>query len=223
MVSSLFECEQNLPRKHIIVGVNESSTRVEAFSDGVFAIAITLLILEIRVPHGDHGLWAGLLALWPSYIAFVLSFVVILIMWVNHHELLRMAQSVNYPFLFANGLLLLTVSFVPFPTAVLAQNLATAEAKPAAAFYCGTMVLNALCWNVLFRAIVNGGLLRKEVTAETVANIQRTYYVGLLVYAAATALAFVKPALGLALNGALCVVWIRLGYRSESSGSARPS
>ncbi|HEX9294068.1 MAG TPA: TMEM175 family protein, partial [Gemmatimonadales bacterium] len=158
-----------------------------------------------------------------SYIAFLLSFVVILIMWVNHHELLRMARSVNYPVLFANGLLLLTVSFVPFPTAVLAQNLATAEAKPAAAFYCGTMVLNALCWNVLFRAIVNGGLLRKEVTAETVANIQRTYYVGLLVYAAATALAFVKPALGLALNGALCVVWIRLGYRSESSGSARLS
>ena len=203
--------------------MNESPGRVEAFSDGVFAIAITLLILEIRVPHGDHGLWTGLLALWPSYIAFLLSFVVILIMWVNHHELLRMARSVNYPVLFANGLLLLTVSFVPFPTAVLAQNLATAEAKPAAAFYCGTMVLNALCWNVLFRAIVNGGLLRKEVTAETVANIQRTYYVGLLVYAAATALAFVKPSLGLALNGALCVVWIRLGYRSESSGSARLS
>jgi len=76
----------------------------------------------------------GLLALWPSYIAFLLSFVVILIMWVNHHELLRMARSVNYPVLFANGLLLLTVSFVPFPTAVLAQNLATAQAKPAATF-----------------------------------------------------------------------------------------
>ena len=203
--------------------MTESTSRVEAFSDGVFAIAITLLILEIRIPHGDGGLWAELLALWPSYIAFLLSFVVILIMWVNHHELLRMARGVNYPLLFANGLLLLTVTFIPFPTAVLAQNLATAQAKPAAAFYCASMLANALCWNVLFRAIVNGGLLRKEVTAETVANIQRTYYVGLLVYAAATALAFVKPALGLALNGALCVVWIRLGYRSESSGSARPS
>jgi uncharacterized membrane protein len=199
--------------------MNESPSRVEAFSDGVFAIAITLLILEIRIPHGDHGLWTELLALWPSYIAFLMSFVVILIMWVNHHELLRMARSVNYPFLFANGLLLLTVSFVPFPTAVLAQNLATAEAKPAAVFYCATMVANALSWNVVFATIVNGGLLRKEMTAEIVANVRRTYYVGVLVYVAATALAFVKPALGLALNGALCVVWIRLGYRSESSGS----
>jgi len=200
--------------------MTESPSRVEAFSDGVFAIAITLLILEIRIPHGDGGLWAGLLALWPSYVAFLLSFVVILIMWVNHHELLRMARGVNYPLFFSNGLLLLTVTFIPFPTAVLAQNLATAEARPAATFYCATMVANALSWNVLFRAIVNGGLLRKEVTAATVDSIQRTYYVGLLVYVAATVLAFVKPALGLALNGALCVVWIRLGYRSESSGSA---
>ncbi len=203
--------------------MTESATRVEAFSDGVFAIAITLLILEIKVPHVEHGLWAGLLALWPSYIAFLLSFVVILIMWVNHHELLRMVRGVNYPFLFANGLLLLTVTFLPFPTAVLAQNLATAEAKPAAAFYCASMVVNALCWNVLFATIVNGGLLRKEVTAETVANVRRTYYVGVLVYIAATGFAFVIPALGLLLNAALCVVWIRLGYRSESSAASRPS
>lgn len=200
----------------------ENPSRVEAFSDGVFAIAITLLILEIRVPHIDHGLSAALLALWPSYIAFLLSFVVILIMWVNHHELLRMARSVNYPFLFANGLLLLTVSFLPFPTAVLAQNLATAEAKPAAVFYCASMVANALCWNVLFGTMVNGGLLHKDVTTDTVAKVRRTYYVGVLVYATATALAFVKPALGLALNGVLCVVWIRLGYRSKSSGSPLP-
>jgi len=214
---------QNLPPKSIFVSMTESATRVEAFSDGVFAIAITLLILEIKVPHVEHGLWAGLLALWPSYIAFLLSFVVILIMWVNHHELLRMVRGVNYPFLFANGLLLLTVTFLPFPTAVLAQNLATAEAKPAAAFYCASMVVNALCWNVLFATIVNGGLLRKEVTAETVANVRRTYYVGVLVYIAATGFAFVIPALGLLLNAALCVVWIRLGYRSESSAASRPS
>ena len=97
--------------------MTEAPGRVEAFSDGVFAIAITLLILEIRVPHVAHGLWAGLLALWPSYVAFLLSFVVILIEWVNHHELLRNVQGVSYPFLFANGLLLLTVTFVPFPTA----------------------------------------------------------------------------------------------------------
>src|SRR6266545_2073227 len=153
--------------------MTESPTRVEAFSDGVFAIAITLLILEIRVPHVDHGLWAGLVALWPSYIAFLLSFAVILIMWVNHHELLRMVRAVNYPFLFANGFLLLTVTFVPFPTAVLAANLATPDAKAAVAFYCATFVANALLWNLLFATIVRGGLLHANVSAETVANVRR--------------------------------------------------
>ena len=196
--------------------MTESPSRVEAFSDGVFAIAITLLILEIRVPHGDHGLWSGLLALWPSYIAFLMSFVVILIMWVNHHELLRMVRGVNYPFLFANGLLLLTVTVVPFPTAVLAANLATTEAKPAAAFYCAMFVANSLTWNLLFETMVRGRLLHAEVTAATVAKVRRAYFWGPLVYLTATGLAFVRPALGLLLNISLWVVWIRLGYRAES-------
>src|SRR6266436_5582083 len=167
--------------------MNESPTRVEAFSDGVFAIAITLLILEIRVPRVEHGLWAGLLALWPSYVAFLMSFVVILIMWVNHHELLRMVRGVNYPFLFANGLLLLTVTFVPFPTAVVAAYLATPDARVAVAFYCATFVAQALLWNLLFATMVRGGLLRPEVTAEAVSKVRRAYYFGVMVYAAATA------------------------------------
>jgi len=211
----------NLCKKSIFVAMTESPTRVEAFSDGVFAIAITLLILEIRVPHGDHGLWAGLRALWPSYVAFLMSFIVILIMWVNHHELLRMVQGVNYPFLFANGFLLLTVTFVPFPTAVLAQNLATPEAKAAVAFYCATFFAQAVGWNVLFATMVRGGLLRAEVTAETVSNVRRAYHVGVLVYAAATGLAFIRPVLGLLLNISLWAVWIRLGYRAESSSAQR--
>ncbi len=69
-------------------------------------------------------------------------------MWVNHHELLRMVRAVNYPFLFANGLLLLTVTFVPFPTAVLAEHLTSPEAKTAVAFYCATCVVNSLVWNL---------------------------------------------------------------------------
>lgn len=197
--------------------MTESPSRVEAFSDGVFAIAITLLILEIRVPHGDHDLWAGLLALWPSYVAFLMSFAVILIMWVNHHELLRMVQGVNYPFLFANGFLLLTVTFIPFPTAVLAQNLATPDAKVAVAFYCATFVANALLWNVLFATMVRGRLLRADVTDEAVAKVRRAYYLGVLVYVAATGVTFIRPVLGLLLNISLWFVWITLGYRAESS------
>jgi uncharacterized membrane protein len=192
----------------------ESPTRVEAFSDGVFAIAITLLILEIRVPHADHGLWAGLLALWPSYLAFVMSFIVILIMWVSHHGLLRMVHGVNYPILFANGLLLLTVTFVPFPTAVLAEHLATPEAGTAVAFYCATFFVNGLVWNLLFRTLAGSGLLRPEINAATVAGVRKAYYLGLAVYLVAMVVALFQPWLGLLLNLSLWALWIRLGYRS---------
>ena len=195
--------------------MSETPARVEAFSDGVFAIAITLLILEIRVPHVDHGLWAGLVALWPSYLAFVLSFLVILIMWVNHHERLGMVRAVNDPFWFANGLVLLTVTFVPFPTAVLAAHLNTPDARVAVAFYCATFVANSLVWKLLFSSIVRNGLLRDSVGKETVARVRKAYYWGPLIYLASTLVALVLPALGLILNASLWILWIRLGYRTQ--------
>jgi TMEM175 potassium channel family protein len=196
--------------------MTESPARLEAFSDGVFAIAITLLILEIKVPHAEHGLWAGLASLWPSYVAFLMSFFVILIMWVNHHELLRMVSRVNYPILFANGLLLLSVTFVPFPTAVLAEHLGKPEAKTAVVFYCGTFVVNAFMWQVLFNAMVHSGLLRPECTPATIARVRQAYYLGLTVYLVATVVALIRPWLGLVINVSLWILWIRLGYRSDS-------
>ncbi|MGH7538920.1 MAG: TMEM175 family protein [Gemmatimonadales bacterium] len=195
----------------------EGTGRVDAFSDGVFAIAITLLILEIRVPHAGAGggLWAGLVALWPSYLAFLLSFFVILIMWVNHHELMRLVRAVDYPFLFANGLVLLTVTFVPFPTAVLAEHLATGEARAAVTFYCGTFIINSLAWGLLFWVIVRGKLLRTDCDPETIARIRRAYTAGPLVYVVATVVALVQPVVGLALNAALWLLWIRLCYHTR--------
>ena len=134
------------------------SRRIDAFSDGVFAIAITLLILELRAPDLDGAasngeLWRALRGLWPSYLAFVFSFVVILIMWVNHHGLFLMARDVDGLVKFANGPLLLMVTFVPFPTAVLARHLGTPAADAAAAFYCGTFVAISVTYNLLFYAI----------------------------------------------------------------------
>jgi len=192
------------------------TSRVEAFSDGVFAISLTLLILEIRVPHvtPDHSLWAGLVALWPSYLAFVLSFFVVLVMWVNHHELMRLARTVSYPFLFANGLLLLSVTFVPFPTAILAQYLATADAKVAVAFYCGSFLVNSLAWNLLFATIVRGRLLRPDIDAATIVRVRRAYVFGPVVYAVATIAALFQPVLGLVVNASLWLLWIGFGYHS---------
>jgi uncharacterized membrane protein len=201
----------------------EGTGRLEAFSDGVFAIAITLLILEIRVPHAgaEGGLWAGLVALWPSYLAFTLSFFVILIMWINHHELMRLVRAVGYLFLFANGLVLLTVTFVPFPTAVLAEHLATAEASAAVTFYCGTFIVNSVAWGLLFTTIVRGRLFRADVDAETIGRIRRAYLAGPLVYVVATLVALVQPALGLALNASLWLLWVRLCYHTTAEARRR--
>ncbi len=200
----------------------ESTTRVEAFSDGVFAIAITLLILEIRLPEGavngaGLAVWTRLGSLWPSYLAFLLSFFVILVMWINHHELMRLVRAVDYPFLFANGFLLLTVSFVPFPTAVLAQHLATPEAPAAVAFYCGTFVLNSLAWGLLLLTMMRRGLLRGDVHPASLARIRKAYAAGPVVYAIATVVAFFWPLLGLAINASLWLLWIRLCYHSSRS------
>src|SRR5579863_1707260 len=118
--------------------MEKETGRLEAFSDGVFAIAITLLVLELKVPHaGADGkisasaLGASLLHEWPSYLALVTSFFTVLIMWVHHHILFKLVRKADAKLLFANGFLLLLVSVVPFPTAVVAEYLAT-PAAPAA-------------------------------------------------------------------------------------------
>src|SRR6266508_3844418 len=113
------------------------TVRLEAFSDGVFAIAITLLVLEIRVPeletvahHG--GLWPALVALWPSYLGYLISFVTIGIMWANHHALFKYIRRCDRYFLIVNVVFLMGIAFVPFPTAVLAQHLPVAESRQVA-------------------------------------------------------------------------------------------
>src|ERR1044071_3471000 len=95
--------------------------RIEAFSDGVFAIAITLLVLDLKVPmerHGDRELLTALAQQWPTYLAYVTSFSTILIMWINHHRVFSLIGRADDRLLFYNGLLLLGVSIVPFPTSL---------------------------------------------------------------------------------------------------------
>ena len=112
-----------------------ANARLEAFCDAVFAIALTLLIIDVRIPattaiatSGD--LWRALGHLLPSVFAFVLSFGIILITWVNHHEMMKLVDKSSAPFIYANGVLLLSVVFVPFPTALLGENLLTPHAAP---------------------------------------------------------------------------------------------
>ena len=165
--------------------------RVEAFSDGVFAIAITLLVLEIKVPHLDEGasgrdLLAALLNLWPSFVAFLGSFSAILVMWVNHHGLFRLINCVDSRFLFANGLLLMLVTFVPFPTAVLAEYLNRQGANAAVAFYCGTFVLINTAYNLLwYTAAVHRRLIKEDVPQKHVIKIRKAYQMAFPIYTGA--------------------------------------
>jgi uncharacterized membrane protein len=199
--------------------VENSKGRIEAFSDGVFAIALTLLILEIRPPPleagGDPGqFFAALLGLWPSFLAFFLSFFVVLVMWVNHHELFAMARGVDHPFMFANGFLLLVVTFVPFPTALLARFLGTAAGSAAAAFYCATFLVTGIAYNLLFFSIAHKRrLVRPEVGDEELARVRRAYSLGVFVYATSVALALWHAAAGLGLCISLWLLWVRLNYR----------
>jgi uncharacterized membrane protein len=197
----------------------EVTARTEAFSDGIFAIAITLLILDIHPPHaGDtSGLWNALAAQWPSYFAFALSFFVILVTWINHHELLRLVRADSRRVQLANGLLLFYVASVPFPTAVLASHLAGAEIIPAVTLYCGTFVVGSLAWRLLFATIERDHLFRTEVDAQTIRHISRSMWIGLWIHVAAALLAQVQPWLALALVAGVRLFFLHLSYEAVSS------
>ena len=199
-------------------------TRVEAFSDGVFAIASTLLVLEIKVPSVDlqaplGELWHRLAGLWPSYLAFVLSFGTILIMWVNHHDAIRMLRQTSKPFLYANGLLLLMVTFVPFPTALLARYVETRLASAVVVFYaCSSLATNIafLIWFATMQRPVY--LLKAEVGQEQLKRIWTQIGAGMFAYVVSAIISWWLPLIGLGLIVALFVLWIMMsvGERSRS-------
>jgi uncharacterized membrane protein len=206
-----------------LMSAEKETGRLEAFSDGVFAIAITLLVLEIKVPHLEGESSAGLLTLlikqWPSYLAFLLSFVTILIMWVNHHILFTHIKRIDNSFLFLNGLLLLFVTFVPFPTALLAEYIQHPEAKVAAVVYSGTYLCIALAFNLLWRYASDGyRLLGKNVDPALVVSINRQYLFGPPAYLFAFVLAFVNVAASVGFSILLALYFMFTGslWRSNS-------
>ena len=191
------------------------NTRLEAFSDGVFAIAVTLLVLDLKVPELDDvtpaTLRTALFAQWPAYLAFLTSFLTILIIWVNHHGLFRQLRGHTRPLLFANGLLLLIVTVLPFPTALASRYILTEGAGVAAFAYCALQLLMALAFNVLWSAAYRGNLLLAEAQSNY-AQIRRGYRLGPLLYALATLLAYPYPLLGVAVCAGLAVFFAVLSY-----------
>jgi uncharacterized membrane protein len=185
------------------------TSRIEAFSDGVFAIAITLLILEIKIPHRDQGsLAAGLLHQWPSYLAFLLSFAYIGIMWINHHRMFTHIKRSNDVLLILNLLLLVGVTAVPFPTAVLAEHLGGPGQRTAALIYNATFIVIAIAFNLLWRYAVSRGLLHEHVVMGSAANMSSQYAVGPLLYLACLVIAWFNVRASIIANTALALFFV---------------
>ena len=189
-----------------------SKSRLEAFSDGVLAIAITLLVIEIHPPElhpGEtlaHALWAQ----WPSYAAYLVSFLTIGVIWLNHHRVFTQVVRVDGPLLLLNLNLLLWTGLIPFPTAVVAEHLRDGgeAAHTAAALYCGVLLVMGLAFGALFAWVTHTDrLLGRLPPPGVVRAARRRFMLGLVVYAAALALSWVSPPLALGLCGLMALYY----------------
>jgi uncharacterized membrane protein len=186
--------------------------RVEAFSDGVFAIAITLLVLEIHVPevHEGDSLWSALGDGWPSYFAYVVGFMVIGVMWINHHTVFGYIARVNRLLLSLNLLLLLVIVAVPWAVAITARYLDHGDqAKVAVAVFGLVMTAHSITFTAFFQYITRSPhLLAANIDPAMFQTGRLSFAVGLLGYPLLTLLAFVSAPVTLALHGVLAIYYL---------------
>ena len=190
--------------------MTSETNRLETFSDGVIAIAITLLIIEVRVPAREHAETLGheLLRIWPSYLGYLTSFLTIGVMWINHHYVFELIDRVDRTMLLLNTLLLMLIAFVPFPTAVLAQFVETGGARPAALLYGATMTLTAMTYFAWWRyASAGRRLIAEQVPDEVIDDITRAYLPGTLLYGGSALIAFLQPWVSAALYLGIAVFY----------------
>jgi uncharacterized membrane protein len=203
------------------------SGRVEAFSDGVFAIAITLLILDLKAPSSRGTLLSDLLAQWPAYVAYLASFAYIGVIWVNHHQLFTRVARVDTGLLWRNLLLLLATSVLPFPTAVVGSAFQLGDPhdeRTAIVFYAVAGAASATAWLLLFHFLSRTPrLLADELHTTFFARERRRAAVGVAGYAAAGLSAIWSPVAGLAILCALPTFYgiTSTGWR-PASGRDRP-
>ena len=188
---------------------NADTTRLEAFSDGIFAIAITLLILEVRAPEGrDAGeLWRALGAQWPSYAGYALSFLIIGIMWSNHSHIFRLIRRSDHMLGMINLLLMMTIAFLPYPTAVLARHISDpATSGPATVFYSGSILITAIPWSWLWMHALRAGLV--DAPDEERERVTASFRFGWLPWLVTTALAIFVPKIAMIGLAALTLYWM---------------
>jgi uncharacterized membrane protein len=188
-----------------------SMARLETFADGVFAIAATLLVLNVEVPDlGDHSLAHELVRLWPAYVGYAVSFLTIGIIWVNHHTVLSQLRGADRTFLFINVFFLLCVAFIPFPTRLLATYVRTSDGRAAAVAYGITLTATAVFFNLMWRYAIGrtGRLLRADADRREVDGITRSYRPGVPMYAAATVVGIFQAEVSAGLYAAIALFYV---------------
>jgi len=193
--------------------MEKETARIEAFSDGVFAIAVTLLVLELHVPELKEGdtsrhLLGQLQLQWPGYIAFVISFFSIFIIWVNHHKVFKQIYKRNTGLMFANGFILFLVSLVSYPSALLAKFFLSDSKQLSVTIYTGLFVLINLAFNLLWQqATSDKKLLRPGISDAAIRQLRNNYLYGFPTYLAAFVISFFYPDLALAICVLLWIFW----------------
>ncbi|MEO9220986.1 MAG: TMEM175 family protein [Mycobacteriaceae bacterium] len=205
-----------------------STARVEAFSDGVFAIAITLLVLEIRVPEGNEGqLWRELLDIWPSYAAYAISFLTIGVMWLHHHHLMMFLATVSRGLLYRNLALLAVVGFLPFPTALLARfatGHSGADQRAAVAAYGLTMITLSIAFTLLWDGVQRSHQLRTaDADPAAIRTSRNRSIMAILWYGVATAIAVLTPLVSLAVFALMTAAFALAGPQTQETDTAPDS
>lgn len=195
-----------------------ANNRLEAFCDAVFAIALTLLILELRAPeieaiHTAEDLWVSLKDLLSSIYAFLLSFSIIAIQWVIHHKTMHWLSKSSTGFVYANVFLLLTIIMIPFGTSFLAKFGFTTAAAPAVVIYTFIILLCSLSWNIVIHKALHPQSLAKDATAETaIRSLSRKVKFTFFLYLLCTVLAFWFPTLVSIFINFIWIYWFIFSF-----------
>ena len=199
--------------------------RLETFCDGVFAIALTLLIIDIKIPESaiittNQDLWRALEHMGPSLFAFALSFTIILITWVNHHGGFTLVNRTSAAFVYANGFLLLTVVLFPFPTALMGAYLFTDHAAPAVVTYNALTAVQAVGWIFVSGAALSSRLTKNAKCAAIMRENRRNGYFACALYSLLAFIAFWFPLAIALVTTALWAFWLIFSFRRFGVGAA---
>jgi uncharacterized membrane protein len=183
--------------------------RLETFADGVFAIAATLLIIDVSVEAPGDRLGSALAHAWPQYVAYAVSFLTIGIMWVNHHACFQQIDRTDRTFLFINVALLICIAFVPFPTRLVAEHIRDDGARAAALAYGGTLIATACCFQAFwFYAALGRRLIAPGADERVISGVSRAFLPGVPIYALSTLVALWSPETSVALFAALALFYV---------------